>query len=352
LDDAKANLGDAHLSVKLGLAAADLAIDTAIGECEFTAVDNLMDYQRLIASLAGDEPCQPAPLLLLFMRCSQVCMFQNAYLIVVLIQDIASRLTYSIDKPPDVMKLIKVCAEIGDYLEDVKGNLPVDALAPLSKTVDQGIRRMKHFLRKDVRLKGEFAEAKFRRVIAQFFALCTNLKRARSTARTIRWTCDIQDLLTVIAEAQQHMQTLPDSFKTSRLPLARALLHIDLLCLALAGVPAAVKAAFEEAAFAIAAAESPESAADAVAAARAGLTALKELTPSLKGAHDQVAVPPRKCMLDKLERLAGAVETYDAGPGLVEKRVRSLGMFPSKSGKVKMTPGATTLPPIGKTGDQ
>jgi hypothetical protein len=52
LDDVKADLGDTQLSVKLGLVAASLAIDTAMGECEFTAVDNVMDC------LAGKFPTE------------------------------------------------------------------------------------------------------------------------------------------------------------------------------------------------------------------------------------------------------------------------------------------------------
>jgi hypothetical protein len=99
-------------------------------------------------------------------------------------RNIASRLRYSIEKPPDVMELLKVCAEMGDYLEDVKSNLPVDSLVSLSKSVDKAIRRMK-----DLRLTGEFAEAKFRRVIAQFFTLCKNLKRAPSGGRAISRRC-------------------------------------------------------------------------------------------------------------------------------------------------------------------
>jgi hypothetical protein len=272
LDDAKANPGDAQLCVKLGLAAANLAIDTAMGECEFTAVDNLMQYQRLIVSLAGDQPCQPAPRFLLFMRCTQICLFQNASLIVVLMRDITSRLRYSVEKAPDVTKVLKVCSEMDDYLKDVKGDLPVDPIIPLSKYVDQAVRRMKQFIRKDVHFQGEFAEAKFRRVIAQFFALCHNLKRARSTARALRWTCDIQDLLAAIAEAERNLQAPADGFNAARLPLARALMDVDVLSVALTGVPATVAAAFEEAAFAIATAESAEAAAYAIALARAGLT--------------------------------------------------------------------------------
>jgi hypothetical protein len=204
---------------------------------------------------------------------------------------------------------------------------------------------------KDLRLTGEFAEAKFRRVIAQFFALCRNFKHARSMARAVRWTCDIQDLLAAVAQAERHLQALPDGFKAEKLPLARALVDIDSLCVALTRVRAATKAVFEEAAFAIAAGDSAESAADAIAAVRTGLAALREAAPSLRAAHNQVAVPTRKGLLEKLDKLTSALENYDAGPGVMETRVMSTGMFVTRPGRLKMI-SSVTASSLGKTDEQ
>jgi hypothetical protein len=41
-------------------------------------------------------------------------------------------------------------------------------------------------------------------------------------ARAVRWTCDIQDLLAAAAEAERHLQALPDGFKAERMPLVDA----------------------------------------------------------------------------------------------------------------------------------
>jgi hypothetical protein len=211
---------------------------------------------NMMCQATSREHSQPAAFFLPFCRCAQLCGLHNAVLALRLFDDIAPRLAYSIDRPPDVYGIRRLGMILGDYLQEMNRLSFIDVDIVLSSYADRVLGLMRTFLASEVRLDSEFFEAKFRKAIVRFNGYCTSLTRIREVCGTspVTWKCDMQELDVYIQKVELILNPIVEIFdvddlRANSLPLARALMDVAVLAGSLNGIPANV---FPESAYEIA----------------------------------------------------------------------------------------------------
>jgi hypothetical protein len=284
----------------------------------------------------------PARVFLLYKSCIQLALFQYGTLAIQIFLDVIERLRYSIDLPPDVSKMRKLCQALSEYVEVANSLMAIDSSILIGGKLKQTVGVLRRFFVKEVKLECEFFEKKLKQAIETFNQYASLLRYADGQVSEIEWNCDIPDFVGYIQLAEGLITSLIQNsgaveVQNEMAVLARTLLEIETLLDHFDVLPRPPEQDLTNIAFSLLTIQQPERIPELLNALSEYLVDLKQQAPGFvvrSGNAPTVVKSPeaKRLLLEKLQTLKTMLRNHN----LTSSRSTGLMVLTASITKIKV----------------
>jgi hypothetical protein len=327
----------------LGLAAADFAIEFALGAPDRLICDSLLGLLDLLEGQAGT-----ADGFLLFRRCAQVACLQAAQVAVRIVHDLVIRLPYTITRePPRSTRPVILCVALENALDAVQTLFDVDLGLEWPAEIEFTLVLLKSFCKGRLRVEDEYFEVNVKRACRIAIEYLREFTRIGERWMNHSWQPNLTEEMLIVTRAQARLAEAKEGGNGPRM-LGRELFRLVILASFVEGVPAALVTEMEESALTLSKASDDAPPPETLAVIEEQLAQVKQGFEK-GGSRDPCPInerlPERADLLEKLTVLR--LETDSQGYWLSTRPGRR-----SKASRKSWTsPSSASIPPDQTSSD-